>query len=162
MAPRRFLRSILAPLAGLFFSLTAQALPNDQCTITQGMGSDCPNPLYSTTTPYPDAARSDPGGTSNGMALGPIDVWSRCRYVDNISASSSIFVPFRSLPEWLAFTKSAPASIVTLRHCSRPMPDPYRPAVTARSPRPRLSPCCCLTRAIPIRRLIIRRSKRSR
>ena len=124
------------PVFVLFLSLglglhapTAFGLPQDQCAITYGAtsGKACPNPLFSTTTPFPDAARSDPNGPKNGQALGPIDVWSKCRFVDNISTSSSIFVPFRSLNEWNAFANNAPKAIASLTHCSRVMGDSIPP-----------------------------------
>jgi hypothetical protein len=71
--------------------------------------------LSATATPAPYiGARSDPGD-----AGGPIDVWERCRYVDNPSTTTSYFVPFNSEPEWKAFTENAPVSHSADTLCSR-------------------------------------------
>ncbi len=112
--------ALLWGIAGLPLAAdAAQTLPPHECAITATSAWTplCPNLLYSTTTATPDpyAGRSDPG-----TAIGPIDVWGICRYVDNISASTSVFVPFRSQPEWQAFYKNAPAATVSLVHCSKP------------------------------------------
>ena len=61
------------------------------------------------------------------MAIAPIDVFGTCRYVDNISSSSSLFVPFRTQNEWQHFygavetggQGSVADSLHTVK-CSRP------------------------------------------
>jgi hypothetical protein len=67
-------------------------------------------------------ARTDPG------TAGPaIDAWNYCRYVDN-TGGNSIFVPFNSYAEWIAFINNKPGYI-NLVTCSRPgtlpIPDDY-------------------------------------
>src|SRR5260370_26934803 len=62
-------------------------------------GSTKPSPFV--------AARSSPG--SNNIAL---DVWGKCRYVDNISTDTSIFVPFNTSSEWLAFVNNASTGVI--------------------------------------------------
>ncbi len=118
--------ALLSGIAGLPLTATAQNLPTDQCAITAGSiwQPVCKNPLTAyknsdyaqplTPSPY-DAGRSDPGN-----ANGPIDVWDICRYVENNSPGTSIFVPFKSAPEWQAFTQHSPANIAYAEHCSRP------------------------------------------
>ena len=77
-----------------------------------------------------DAARSD----TLKAAETPIDVWNVCRYVDN-GTTTSIFVPFRSSEEWIAFKTHAEENyahdadgnpLLTLVHCSRPLPAPWQ------------------------------------
>ncbi len=109
---------ILALLLG--FASTANAtLPSYQCALTAGHPLDqpsCPttNPDQAVTMPIFDAARSDPG-----LAGPPIDVWGICRYVDN-DGKDSLFVPFRTAPEWQSFVEGHPKAEINLVTCSRP------------------------------------------
>ncbi len=77
-----------------------------------------PNP----PTPY-YGARSFHGSTASGA----MDLWGTCRYVDNKSPKSSIFVPFRSAIEWTQFVAHfdnyTPGAIIKFRDCSLAMPD---------------------------------------
>jgi hypothetical protein len=74
-----------------------------------------------------DAARSDPAITPVST---PVDLWGKCRYVDNISINGgnnySIFIPFRTALEWDAFTNALDSNGLTPSisgtHCSRPAP----------------------------------------
>lgn len=60
-------------------------------------------------------ARSDPG-----LPNGPIDVWNKCRYIDNITANISLFVPFHTAFEWVKFIENHPPTIVSLNTCAKP------------------------------------------
>jgi hypothetical protein len=76
-------------------------------TPASGCITDCVGPYI--------AARSDPG-----PAIVPIDAWNFCRYIDNAPSSGfSIFVPFNSSLEWVAFINNKPGYI-NLKTCSRP------------------------------------------
>jgi hypothetical protein len=90
--------------------LIAGSMVGQQCVVTENEPPTvvtCPLPaltdanlITSPTDTDPnhfDAAASDPG-----YAAGPIDVYGYCRYVDN-SSTQSIFVPFRTEQEWVAF-----------------------------------------------------------
>jgi hypothetical protein len=82
-----------------------------------GATSACPTltPLQAITTMSYDAVRSDAGA-----APWPIDVWSKCRYVDNNTTdNTSYFIPFKSDTEWLAFIGDAPGSL-SLVTCAKP------------------------------------------
>ncbi len=103
-------------------------LPCDQCDISGALQLPACNPtndlnLAITTSGGYDAVRSDPGN-----ATAPIDAWATnsnpppqpieyCRYVNN-SGTQSIFVPFKSAPEWAAFLNHLP-QLVSVQHCSR-------------------------------------------
>ena len=60
-------------------------------------------------------ARSDPGPLNQGA----IDVWGLCYYVNDVSSTTSYFVPFNTLKEWSAFTENYPQSGISLATCSR-------------------------------------------
>ena len=111
--------SALSFFLSIAFMVQAQAaLTSDQCDLTTGHPLDrpvCPtsNPNLAVALPTYDAARADPG-----MAGPPIDVWNFCRYVDNYG-TNSLFVPFRTSPEWVAFVNHREPGL-TLVTCSRP------------------------------------------
>ena len=88
----------------------------------------CANPLSDTSTFV--GARSDPGA-----AIGPIDEWNYCRYVDNNSTSTALFVPFRTSLEWGSFIAHAP-SFIGLTLCARQTTYTVTPDSSCASPRP--------------------------
>ena len=110
-------------LVTLLFCLLAapsygDQMPERQCAITAASPQDSPcpplNPFLAIGTADFDAVRSDAG-----QAAAPIDVWNRCRYVDNSDSTKSVFVPFKSQPEWDAFIGGYP-EYVGLATCARP------------------------------------------
>lgn len=112
--------------AGTVATSTAGAVVNsltsNECATTGGATSGINCGLITATVAQGgkfDGARSDPGAAGN-----PIDVWNRCRWVDNVSSSSS-WVPFKHANEWMAFTTNAPTSIFHLAYCARP----YTPSI---------------------------------
>jgi len=119
-------------LAALWCSpVLAQTLPPGQCDVTTNSNiSPCPssNPdlAVTTTTPLGSPPKSAQAVRSDmGLAAVPVDVYNLCRYIDNNSTGNgaSIFVPFNSPAEWLAFrtaaTSGALASYINLTLCSR-------------------------------------------
>jgi hypothetical protein len=97
---------------------SSSSLTSDECasTTNPSTGTSCytANGAYvspPTQVPAPYVgARSDPGDGG-----GAIDVWGLCRYVDDVSTATSLFVPFRSAPEWSAFIDNAPGGIFIWR-----------------------------------------------
>jgi hypothetical protein len=128
---RHLLGVAAAITMGLLFAPSHAAVPADVCassgTASNGYNA-CTNPLTDTSVFV--AARSDPG-----LAGGPIDVWGFCRYVDNSAAATSIFAPFKSSPDWLAFLKNPPGA-VALTHCARPTTATISPDARCVSPSP--------------------------
>jgi len=107
------------------------ALPNNECDLTSACYTDT-GPLganggtyyyWAANSPTPPnlyvGARSVHGSTASGA----MDLWGTCRYVDNISPRSSIFVPFNSALEWTQFVSNVPPSIIKFRDCSLAMAD---------------------------------------
>ncbi len=88
----------------------------------------CANPLSDTSSFV--GARSDPGA-----GIGPIDEWNYCRYLDNNSVSTSLFVPFRTYPEWNAFIAHAP-SFIARTPCARQTTYTVTPDSSCISPSP--------------------------
>ena len=133
----------LAALAALTLWQSAPALaahmPPRQCVITaSGNQEEASCPLLSpfeaiTTTDY-DAVRSN-----IGQAAAPIDAWNRCRYVDNTSTSTSVFVPFKSEVEWASFIRNHPAYL-NLVTCARPTTMNITPNSACPSPSPAFEP----------------------
>lgn len=83
-----------------------------------GVSADCPTQAGKGKT----AIGNDWWGARvnrSWMASTPFDVWSLCRYVDNVSADKDIFVPFRNQAEWSSFISAYP-SYVLLTTCARP------------------------------------------
>lgn len=134
---KKSLRFILVPLLVLV-SLPATAALVDldyssQCEVSGG----AIDPQRCNKTPTNDMRYGlneslvmTSGRSQPGPANGPIDVWGVCRYVDNKSANISIFVPFKTAREWLAFLAAAnhdsgpdnfgPDDVVTTVPCARP------------------------------------------
>jgi len=125
-------RATLILLFGIFWCSFAHAatcggagqLPCGQCDVTAGSTASpactAGSNLVVTTSGGYNAVRSDPG-----QAAVPVDAYINatqeyCRYVDNkATAGQSIFVPFKSPPEWKAFIGNPPG-YMNLVHCSRP------------------------------------------
>jgi hypothetical protein len=85
--------------------------------------------------------------TSVGNAVVPIDVWGKCRWIDD-KGPDSIWVPFRTAREWTQFIQAAtpnPAAGylglpgITLTHCGEPFAETH--AYAAFSTNPSSSPC---------------------
>ena len=143
-----------------------EGIPTGECDITASSGGQaCTfgalNAITSTST-YTgrpcitacyDAVKSttiSSGSPSNpNKAQAPIDVFGSCRYVDNISATNSLFVPFRTQMEWQAFyttveTSGSPVSVnLSTRKCTRPFPSttptwsvPILPALSSQCSNP--------------------------
>jgi hypothetical protein len=133
-------------------SVAAEILQHDQCSLSTTGGKPCPNILayqsgnYSDPiTPTLDSGASDPGGSYTGY----VDAWDICRYISNKTlpgpSGTSIFVPWKTQPEWQDFTnvaepsKKLPVSnIVFAEHCSRPASFPIYPDTdcTTTAPQP--------------------------
>jgi len=89
-----------------------------------------------------NAVRSDAGQSASVPIDAYIDSPSMelCRYVDNTSTSGqSIFVPFKSPPEWNAFYKHLPG-FVSLSDCTRAMQDSISPDANCYNPVPAAQP----------------------
>jgi hypothetical protein len=56
---------------------------------------------------------------NNTVAGVPVDAWNYCRYIDNFDPVNSLFVPFRTDIEWVAFRDNHPP-LISLAHCARP------------------------------------------
>lgn len=97
------LGGLATPTAGCDANATVSAITATSATTPCSVGSGC----------Y-DGAASTPG-----TALIPIDLFGHCRFVDNSSATTSLFVPFRTDNEWTAFYNNSPG-VLTLAHCSKP------------------------------------------
>ena len=128
---------------------TSGAMPTCQCDLGAASGatkcvlsasssinatSAYTNPSISscaTTGGCYDATKSSHGS----KAQFPIDVWGTCRYVDNNTSSSDLFVPFRTQPDWKAFVQTAEAlgsplsTNITTTPCARPYYTSVGPAV---------------------------------
>ncbi|MFY9288990.1 MAG: hypothetical protein WAO98_10875 [Alphaproteobacteria bacterium] len=139
-------------LASLMFASLAEAsaddtsyaapLPPGECNITGTAGATaCPTSASNLSilgTGTYSGVRTDPGN-----ALGAIDVWGKCRYVNNVSSganSKSLFVPFRTSAEWEAFIgpgATSNSAVVNLLHCSKPQTNlPINPSSAAIAPSP--------------------------
>lgn len=135
--PRRALSGVLLLLPVLLFAghalaAATNALPDHECTLS-GAGSCYSmsgssdfqgyNP-YAYYAPQPaDNSAGWPfwGGRSDpGMASGPVDVFGTCRYIDNISSGTAVFVPFRSQLEWSKFLAGFPSAYISVATCARP------------------------------------------
>ncbi len=109
-------------------------LPPDQCDITQsGLEQNLCNPglnlYYAVSNAAPpdtilhDAVRVDPGAPSAPIDINNYQGCDECYYITNISASNSIFVPFKTCDEFNAFLAAAqtgaPSSYIRLNTCAR-------------------------------------------
>ena len=99
-------------------SIPPDGLQSNECEINPGGGTTCftsstiPSLANQSMSPpytyyfYNPSGTPSPyvGGRSNAdtSAVGALDVWDHCRYVDN-TTSNSLFVPFRVQKEWDAF-----------------------------------------------------------
>src|SRR5687768_2402033 len=112
---------------GLAAFTSAGEMPSRQCAITLAAPDTledpneeraCPpfTPFQAIGTDDYDAVRSNAG-----QAGVPIDVWNRCRYVDNFDFDKPLFVPFKSELEWDAFISGYPY-FMSLETCARPEP----------------------------------------
>jgi hypothetical protein len=139
------LRFFIALLVGALISASADAAkaPERQCAIGSAAQGEqdggkvrCPElgPFHAISLPDLEAVRSD-----SGLAATPIDVWNRCRYVDNYSGDKSFFVPFRSAPEWFAFILNAPPELDRMT-CARPATLSLEPSAECDGPAPASQP----------------------
>jgi hypothetical protein len=106
------------------------ALDSGQCSVIDMQSREAVCGTVSSTALY-NSARSNPGSAS-----APIDVWGTCRYIDNISPDTPVFVPFKTAEEWQAFITSYPSSILAPAHCARPMNDTIPPDARCLTPSP--------------------------
>ena len=129
----------LAALAAMILQgnpLSGAPMPERQCAITGGADDSCPavDPFQAIGTSDYDAVRSD-----SGLATAPIDVWNRCRYVDNAATHTSAFVPFKSKLEWDAVIDEHP-SYLDLVTCARPTAINITPNSACANPSPAFQP----------------------
>jgi N-acetylneuraminic acid mutarotase len=119
----------------------ADEMPSRQCAITPAASEmlqdpeeerACPplTPFQAIGNTDHDAIRSNPG-----QAGVPVDVWNRCRYVDNSSSDKPLFVPFKSETEWFAFIGGYP-EYVSLATCARPETKTILPSADCLDPSP--------------------------
>jgi alpha-tubulin suppressor-like RCC1 family protein len=114
-------------------ALAEPQLPARQCATATGAASACPPlaPTQAITTTSYDAVRSDAGPAS-----APIDVWGKCRYVDNNTTNNtSYFIPFKTDNEWRSFITGAPDAL-SLVTCAKPATMDLVPSVDCANPSP--------------------------
>ncbi|MFY9287962.1 MAG: hypothetical protein WAO98_05625 [Alphaproteobacteria bacterium] len=110
----------VAGAGGEVAGVSPSSLGPNECNITGGAYacSVVRGAAVENTSTY-HGVRSDPGN-----AVGAIDVWGHCRYVNNTSSGSatrSVFVPFKTAQEWQSFYTNGPsANSLNLAHCSKP------------------------------------------
>jgi hypothetical protein len=92
-------------------------LPSNECDMSFSTSSNSPCPASAVIVNNTNAPIVAARSIAHSAALTPIDAYGYCRYVNN-NSTDSIFLPFRTSPEWLAFIVNHPPGI-NLVDCSR-------------------------------------------